>query len=84
MNEVTLLYLTCHPKDISRIKLQTMLNITCRSRFYDSFKMDKCKIAHYSPENCRKIAIPSLSNPYAGLENSTTFYADKTGVSIIK
>lgn len=38
MNGKILLHPTCHPKDVSRNKLQGMFNTTCKSKFQDLLK----------------------------------------------
>ena len=70
MSGTMLLHPTFHPKCISRNKLQTMLNTTCKCRFYDSLKIDKHMIGYHNPDNVRKIVIPSSLKPCTWLENS--------------
>ena len=38
MNGTMLFHPTCHPKDISRNKLQTMFNKACKERIWKIFK----------------------------------------------
>ena len=61
-----------------------MFNTTCKSKFYELLKLDKCMIYYYYLDNLRNIVIPSSLKPCEGLENSTTYYVDKIIISMIK
>ena len=67
MNGTMLLHPTYHPKNISRNKSQDRFNTTCKSKFTELLKIDKCMIAYHNSDNLRNIIIPSSLKPCAGL-----------------
>ena len=78
MNGTTLLHPTCHPKDISRNKLQTMFNPTHKARFQDLLKIDTCMMAYQNPDNLRRSSLKQCE----GIENSANHHANKVGTQM--
>ena len=83
MNGTMLLHPAHHPKDISRNKLQTMFNATCKARFQNLLKIDKKMIAYHNPNNLRNIIIPSSLKQREGINNSANCHANKAGIKMM-
>ena len=83
MNETMLLYPSCHLKDDTSDKLQTMFNIACKERFQDLLKTDKWMIAYHNPEKLRNLIMPSSLKQCEVIENSANYNANKAGMQMM-
>ena len=79
MKGTVLLHPTCHPKHVSRNRLQMTLNETCQEKFKDVLNADKCMIANHNPDNARRLIITSSLKECEGVENSANHHADEAG-----
>ena len=50
-----ILHTTYHPKDMFLQNIATKFNETCKEKFKEILKTDKCLIAHHNIDNTRKL-----------------------------